>query len=834
MRKAITSIMTLVAMLFATSAMAQFKGSVTQYPTTDYSMDAISFSLNEVATALGTDTATLISAYAEFAELPQEDFYVAPGTSTFYVTLSTDEESTRYTQGGNGNYWLTSEGKATVWGSTEEDLVAAWYYELDMDPEEELLYFWAGQMPDACKAEDVCHALVTFHYGEATATFDLTLNIEAKPTIDVEPCTTFSKLQIVGRASTSLSQYPRANWAYDPISFDVAGIAEALGMSTDNLSMFFEDMLYAKTYDADYDIITDSLTHSFTATPNPGFWYIKTYDENTGDEGDEVVQGPYGGEDVFWVSSIAFDAEAGTITAEVGQYPNGLAVNQSRYGCFYVIYGDKAYELKVELTIIPEPAKPYKEMEKVGEENYEFELDHDFNDYGISYLEFNLDSIAELLGCDPADIKLQFLKDEENFSSSSTANNGGCWLNEDGFVCSWSTTARTYFEPTTSGDFSELLFGSYQPGWGSVLEDSVIYKGSAFLVGNNKYYQVNGSFWRKGENVDPQSYTVETCATVATQVYTYQIVPNGNDYQDDHMINEPLDLNIDFIKAQLGGTETLYGEVFDSVGNVTYSKAYSCDPKPGFWMIASADNVEHKSMVGTWGTNTYGMSYANGIMQFFQFPGQRAVGDYYTDNFYLVNLQNGKKIKYVVTVNFVEEYTEMSEVVGSETLTLGARDGESEFGIYTEVDLAPMYEALGCSAEEFAEAGKWLAMNKDGQFAEDNYDEQEGFFFAADGKTIDDGTEVVHCGFAPDEEKFYSWIIDDQNLVNAYNMTIYAEYNSQWYAYYITVGTPEVVGINAVKNNVSKSGKVFDLTGREVKNPSKGIYIQNGKKVLFK
>ncbi|MBR1505595.1 MAG: hypothetical protein IJ614_05755 [Prevotella sp.] len=42
-------------------------------------------------------------------------------------------------------------------------------------------------------------------------------------------------------------------------------------------------------------------------------------------------------------------------------------------------------------------------------------------------------------------------------------------------------------------------------------------------------------------------------------------------------------------------------------------------------------------------------------------------------------------------------------------------------------------------------------------------------------------------------------------------------------------------GIKNVNNKISKGfGKVYNLNGMEVKNPTKGLYIQNGKKVLVK
>ena len=44
----------------------------------------------------------------------------------------------------------------------------------------------------------------------------------------------------------------------------------------------------------------------------------------------------------------------------------------------------------------------------------------------------------------------------------------------------------------------------------------------------------------------------------------------------------------------------------------------------------------------------------------------------------------------------------------------------------------------------------------------------------------------------------------------------------------------EVTGINEVKNEKETVNGIFDLQGRKVITPSKGLYIVNGKKVVIK
>jgi hypothetical protein len=49
----------------------------------------------------------------------------------------------------------------------------------------------------------------------------------------------------------------------------------------------------------------------------------------------------------------------------------------------------------------------------------------------------------------------------------------------------------------------------------------------------------------------------------------------------------------------------------------------------------------------------------------------------------------------------------------------------------------------------------------------------------------------------------------------------------------ILIKADGVTGINAIRME-AENGKVYDLNGHQVKNPRKGVYIMNGKKVVVK
>ena len=43
-----------------------------------------------------------------------------------------------------------------------------------------------------------------------------------------------------------------------------------------------------------------------------------------------------------------------------------------------------------------------------------------------------------------------------------------------------------------------------------------------------------------------------------------------------------------------------------------------------------------------------------------------------------------------------------------------------------------------------------------------------------------------------------------------------------------------VTGIKTISGDSVSAGKIYDISGREVANPSRGLYIINGKKVMIK
>lgn len=835
MRKTITSLMALVVtMIFATSAMAQkkFTGSVDCYSTAGYSQKYITFSLTEIAEALDTDTATLVAAFNDQVQNYVYSIFEVQNVDPIFFNLPDGTtKSAYYTQGTVGGFWMDENSNVVEWG---ENTGARWFNTLSWSAEKDLLYIGIGQYPNANQPEDHFSTTFVLEFNEKFVRFEVSLNVTEKPAVDVTPI--LSKLTIINGEkpiTATVEQYVRTVYDADAIKVGLDGAAEKLGLDEATLAENLADYLYCTNYDVTNDVIKDSLTNVSTAK-GLGWWLTETYDEETGEPTGECAAVPYGTKNFFYVQKCTYSEDS--LSFEFGQSPSTLVAGNSYYVNLYLINGTKAVRIKagIDVKVKPKSDVTFDQMTRVGGEEVSFLRDPSLG-YGASTYYFDADSIAALFGEDVAasDLAFQALTTENELTDSYTAN-GGFWMDLESHTVSWGSGTKIYFaEYTYSSASSYFNIGNMET------QDFVlgtVTAGSVFLVYDDKYYEFAMRV-QMGEKEDSTAttYTVDECKTVATYKYEYQIVPNSEP-QDYTCQDTTIFLDMTEVESLLGtSSPAFYAETYaDSTGNI-FSKAYSCTPFPGFWMDPDTLN-EHHSVASVWGsTNTYGISFTNDYFQFFQYPNSSsvAVGNSYTDNFYLVNLKSGKKIKYIITVKYVEELTKHANV-GQMNLAGKSRGEDGEFNAFADVDLTAMYTAFGCTAEEFAAVGSWIAPNQAGTYTEDNYDEAEGFFFDAEGKTVDDGTEVLHVGINEDGQ-LATWVINDTDLENVYTVSFAALYNDQMYYFYVTVnqdGVPDA--IDGIKDNTVKSGVIYDLSGRKVITPSKGVYIQNGKKFIIK
>ena len=182
------------------------------------------------------------------------------------------------------------------------------------------------------------------------------------------------------------------------------------------------------------------MTNESTASA-PGWWYAKQTEDETGTLSKEVVSAPYGTDgEVYYVEGFSFNEN--TLSFNLGQHGNALAVGDEYYNVIYLIYNDKAYRIRINLTIDQPDYNGLEDMTMTGETIIEKSQGID-DAYSYQAVNFTLDTdaIAEELGCEKSQLSLQVLDNNNNLTSAGTANNGGFWMTADGVACAWGASA---------------------------------------------------------------------------------------------------------------------------------------------------------------------------------------------------------------------------------------------------------------------------------------------------------------------------------------------------------------------------------------------------------
>lgn len=823
MKKYFTRFMALVCCLAATlTASAQFSATIEMYPMSSYNTMATSFSLTEVATTLNTDAATLVATLDEWV--------AAETVETNYIFLGSKdaEGATNYTQGGRGQFWMDKEGNAVNWGLANG---SCWYNMNSWSLDNDTYTIEVGQYPDTLVVGDELKAHFILSMNEKDATFDITLKVIEKPVVDIPtPVISISQLNIVGQQNVEVRQYPRGDYTSTNTDVDLSGVAALLGVDNDLIASNLKDLLFTTTMIENEEkllIKTDSLSNESSAG-GIGWWYAQVYDMENQIPSDEVARAVWGNPTLTcFFESFSYDAETTTLSCNVGQNGGTLEVGDQRIVHVYLIYGDKAYHITYTLIIEEKPVGPVVEREKVGEQNLEVSFVFSPTDYAGTIASVNLEEIAQLLEAQVSSVSFQATDKDGTFTDASSANNKGFWLNEEGFRCSYGE-GYFFIEPTEDGVFTTFSIGQY-PG---KLEAGRTYTATLYFVNidNNKYYQLNLIV-----HVTEKPEIGVTFNSVATRPVMIQAIPSTNSYaiEMEHKINTAE-------YEELIGTSTpkLFATAKPKEGDTEtkYSDAYSCDPKPGFYMTEDG-------YAGTWGAgDPWAFSFVdNERFIFFQYPGKNQVGDVRKGNVYLVNMETGDMITYSLTVRFVSEMEPQVEEVGSETLILPATDGMT-------LDLTAAIDSLGLKElEEPIDATGLLSTpclllpNADGTFTDPleattgAYLNEQGYF----DESEENAEGVFYIYFEANDENSITLVAQEENgfqlTKDKHIQTKFAlQYGEKMYVFNVTfVDADTYTGVADVKNTSVKNANVFDLTGRRVKDAAqRGIFIQNGKKVL--
>ena len=811
------NLLTAVICIFAgATAQAQFTGGVEQYPTSDYSQKAVKFSLTEVATAVGTDAATLAEAYNAWLEAEEAE------ANLFFLVGADGTPVDNYSANGKG-FYITSDGAWGQWSRDDAAIAGTWFASATADAANDVFAIYVGQYPDTLKVGDKVSAKFALVYSGKQATFEVSLSVIAKPEIPAPTTLVEKELNIVGEKEIAVEQFPRSGYDSDAVKLEIGDAVAKLGFeSAELLADVLGDVLYCTQFNTgDIEegggLKMDELSNATTAGA-PGFWLHAVQDEN-GLETGECSSAIFAAENKkFFIEAFAFDAETGVISCNLGQDPGVLKANEQWYANVYLLRGDKAYRIKYTLKINErEQGNGVEGMNKVGEDVINAEITPDASNYTHVRVYPDVDAIAAALGCEVGNFSMQALDDTDNWASS-TGERGGFWFSQAGTVTAWGANSYFFINPATSNDYSVLQVGQY-PGRLAIGDE---YSTKLYFVNGENYFELTLNL-----KVVPEKVIDGLFKEVARRSINFQQEP-----QNDYIWTDGIDMPTDFIVGTLG-TENwvLYGLAKldengnEREGNAKYDKTISITESPGFWLDSQGRNGGWYDPDAKFGISAGGRQ--SGKFNVLQYPNRCSIGEVLKTQIFFVNEETLEMVTFNVTYNIVSEIINYEEV-GAEDVKIPISMAED---CSIELDFAPAAEALGVSVDELtAEGSRYLKGMMSGTYSE-GVNIQTGLAFDANGEFNSQGD-------------YYFWF-EDGKLFSGTNVDIPEDFllpvqfafniDDKLYVYYATFVSTEIyTGIKNVGTDVKADNRIFDISGRQVSKPTRGIYIQNGKKVVIK
>lgn len=805
----------LVAMFvcIATSA-ADYTFSASCSPSfMDYVVDETYFPAAEIASKLGLENTDALKALIE--------------TNTAFYLLQGDETRTNENFSDANQPWMTAEPRVNGYGAEGTCWFAGiGFAEPDGERVDPSVNAWVGVMPNFFKTVyEPTDLKATFFLvnGEKEVSFEFNLHVDAAEYVGP---VLLSTLNVVDEYAGTLNFTQGGQYEGKKLEIDVIALAGAFGVDLADFEEGFANHVMTQKVFHNPESGEDEITDTLDLPENlaGGSWFGRYADVKSGNPDAMLLQNA----PKAWGAGCTFYLQAPTLadgkfTLTYGQYPGTLVPNDKDFAVLYIVYGDKAAKVTVTVNVEVPDDVPFSEMQQASQVDITLSQ-APTNDYATVSFSIDVAAAAELLGAEAAsDVTLFPLKDEESLhTGGSTANNGGWWFNKSGFVCNWASGSDgSYFfiEPAVTGDYSAMNMGQmpnqYQVGDQAVTDLYLVY-GAKYV----KYHVVLNI--TEKPIIDDNEWTV-----VANRTIVVKQTPN-----DGYVWSE----QAGFIKAQdlTNLLETtapiLFAEEMDSLGAVAKTQNYTMGEKPGFWMTSEgyATGWGNES---TWGMTSQlaatGATGGDWGFKCMQFPGSGTLGSTFQGTFYLLNPENNKCIK-VILINQVVENVAEQEVVGEQDVVLPV----SVTGQSIEFPLDSIAEALGVDVDELYNGGNYMhGLTGPAVKASDplQFDEQgniaEGVDYAFLLLWDDASTIYIESNMEAEVSDEWSVMADVYFEVEAKQYILHCRFVSlNAYQEYIT-------GINTVKAG-KQSSAIFDLSGRQVQKAQKGIFIQNGKKVV--
>ena len=833
MKRFYTSIMALAIAFFGLMANAQYKVEINSAPHDNFVSGGQNFDPTELATALGTDTASLHQAIV---------------AENIVYRLDGEEKSNTYT-GNHNEWWMALDGTPQGYGDEGTSWFVGLSYEeaaLDETLENDVISVYVGQMPKVFSKiyePSTLKCTILLIVGDKEVSFDVTQNVEAGvPSSLTEPVKELSKLNIVKDYTLELNFILGKSYEGKTYTTTLDGIYEALGVEQADLDANVNDHILAQIVntepvgDTEVYSLSDNLEIPNVAAADAWFGRYLNYDEANDVETPLTISCPksWSAGCTFYTQNITL--ANGEFSIVSGQYPGTMTEGDTDYTYLYITVGDKAARVKVQAIVKQLEAT---ETETVGQKTISVKSPVDDN-YATKSFTLDMEEIATALGCKTSDITEFYAYNQagilDDTHTQSDQANKGYFLSEDGKIVSWGSDAACYIghsvsESVISGTF---VIGQMAGHYTNIAEPSTITLPIVFWY-ETKIYVVN------------VEYTVEP-VTVSEDI-KYELVAREPIYKEMTLSSEWMyptktTLDLDYIEGKIGTkdfklyTDKAQAGAEGEPATLVWSDAYSCDPKPGFWYgDATYTNKEGQVVVENagWGSNSFGVSYSNGELIWFQYPGQRSVGDSYLANLYLVNTETGKYLQYLLNVSFVEQETPESEDLGTIGDTIVVKPAELLDGVYTYTfDSQEIADTLGVEIENITENVAVYAFKT--PLTRQALSLEESYFGDAEGYTISEekaDEAVFSASVYANENGGLSIDADVMDLTfEAKNedkavLRVAFEANGKRITYVIVLVSEDspVVGISSAKAPQGRTSAIFNMGGAAVPNAYGNINI---------
>lgn len=795
-----------------------------------YVIDEVYYPAAEIATALGLADAAAL-------------YDLIKTNTAFYLELP---DGTRTNEGFSdpNQPWMNAQSVNQGYG----DEGTCWFAGIAADDAEDgtpSVNAWIGDMPGFFKEVYTATDLTAKFYlvnGDKEVAFVFNLHVDAAPEpVEIaEPAKNLSELTIAKEYTMTLKYQEGKQFEGQTTTIDAADMSEVLGTSAEAISSNIEKIFAAqaiKTDDAGSVEFTDSIGFGRFGTDG-WFGRYTSFDEATGEEQAIEQNGPktYGAGCTFYLQSPKYaDGQFSIIN---GQYPGTMKPGDTDYAIAYIINGNKAVKITFNVEIAEAEKVDFSEMTKVGEQEIDADALEVANGYTSILANFDANEILTKLGCAAKDVnEFNFGDDEYSTLIDPTIND--FWLSETGVSLNWSDSpcCKLTIDLATGEATLLQMAGKYME-----IEEAKTFPMYYILTNGSNYYSLKFNFTLK----PVKTIDVET-ECVATEVVTKQIIP-----ADSYDVEGRYQLDRDYIESVIGTKNfVVYGDIWnEDTESLVMTKNWSCHDAEnkgcGFWYGATTHtDSDGKEVVWDekWNcasTNSFGFQlFPDYSIGFFQMPGQRSAGDEFTGNIYLMNEDNGKYIKFVCNVKYVEEYAPETETVGTETIVYEATDDIVDADGYYSItpDMTAAYEALGITAADIESA---TIVAPKSQYTFGTYDAEEQIVFGKNGYVTNNEDNAAYTAFlsiAADGTPMVKVDIIDVDLdveeATTVVVRIGLEYEGKRYMHEITLANKAAyTSIEGVKATTTSA--IYSLTGVKLNALQKGINIVNGKKVLVK